>query len=156
MAELAREQFISYREGARLRELLEEGAHQAGFEPNVKFESNESQRIRALVARGLGVAIIPRSDAIAPGPVVAIASLIEPELSRDITLAWRADRRHSPAAAEFLDACARPVRRTSRSVRAIRRDRRMTDDVRRERRAALRQLRYAARAVLTGSGLKTG
>jgi len=102
MSELAGEQFISYREGARLRELLEEGAHQTGFEPNVKFESNESQRIRALVAHGLGVAIIPRSDAIVPGPAVAIASLTEPELRRDITLAWRADRRHSPAAAEFL------------------------------------------------------
>ena len=102
MAELAGEQFVSYREGARLRELLEEGAHQSGFEPNVKFESNESQRIRALVARGLGVAIIPRSDAVASGPAVAIASLTEPELNRDITLAWRADRRHSPAATEFL------------------------------------------------------
>ena len=102
MAELAHEQFISYREGARLRELLEDGAHRAGFEPNVKFESNESQRIRGLVARGLGVAILPHSDAIAPGPEVAIASLTEPELSRDITLAWRADRRHSPAATEFL------------------------------------------------------
>jgi DNA-binding transcriptional LysR family regulator len=102
MAELAGEQFISYREGARLRELLEEGAQQTGFAPNIKFESNESQRIRGLVARGLGVAIIPRSDAVAPGPPVAIAGLTEPELSRDITLAWRADRRHSPAAAEFL------------------------------------------------------
>jgi DNA-binding transcriptional LysR family regulator len=102
MAELAGEQFISYRKGARLRELLEEGARQSGFQPNVKFESNESQRIRALVARGLGVAIIPRSDAVAPGPAIAIASLTEPELNRDITLAWRADRRHSPAATEFL------------------------------------------------------
>lgn len=102
MAELAHEQFISYRDGSRLRELLDEGARQAGFEPNIKFESNESRRIRSLVARGLGVAIIAHSDAIATGPPVAIASLTEPELSRDITLAWRADRRHSPAAGEFL------------------------------------------------------
>jgi hypothetical protein len=28
--------------------------------------------------------------------------LIEPSLTRDITLAWREGRRHSPAAAEFL------------------------------------------------------
>ena len=102
MGELAGEQFISFREGARLRELLVEGAHQTGFQPNIKFESNESHRIRGLVARGLGVAILPRSDAVAPGPPVAIASLMQPELSRDITLAWRADRRHSPAATEFL------------------------------------------------------
>jgi DNA-binding transcriptional LysR family regulator len=29
--------------------------------------------------------------------------LTEPALARDITLAWRADRRLSPAAAEFLE-----------------------------------------------------
>jgi hypothetical protein len=38
----------------------------------------------------------------ATGPDVAAAALIEPALARDITLAWRADRIHSPAAAEFL------------------------------------------------------
>ena len=62
MDELSEEHFISYREGARLRELLVAAGHQAGFEPQVKLESNESQRIRRLVARGLGVAILPRSD----------------------------------------------------------------------------------------------
>lgn len=102
MAELAGEQFISYREGARLRELLFTAAHDAGFEPDIRFESNESSRIRALVRRGLGIAILPRSDAIGVGPEIAIASLIEPRLARDITLAWRADRRQPPAVAEFL------------------------------------------------------
>ena len=63
MAELADEQFVSYREGARLRELLTFAAHSAGFEPQIKLESNESERIRRLVARGMGVAILPRSDA---------------------------------------------------------------------------------------------
>jgi DNA-binding transcriptional LysR family regulator len=103
MAELSGEEFIAYREGARLRELLVSAGHEAGFEPRVKLESNESGRIRALVARGLGVAILPRSDAAGPGADVAVATLIEPALSRDITLAWREGRRHAPAAAEFLE-----------------------------------------------------
>jgi LysR family transcriptional regulator, transcription activator of glutamate synthase operon len=103
MAELADEPFISFRTGARLRELLVGGARQAGFEPRVTLESNESQRIRRLVARGLGVAILPRSDAEGPGAEVCMARLVAPELHRDITLAWRAGRRHAPAAAEFLD-----------------------------------------------------
>ncbi|MBV9414198.1 MAG: LysR family transcriptional regulator, partial [Solirubrobacterales bacterium] len=51
MAELEREHFISYREGARLRELLTIAAHHAGFEPQVHLESNESERIRRLVNR---------------------------------------------------------------------------------------------------------
>jgi LysR family transcriptional activator of glutamate synthase operon len=103
MAELEGEQFISFREGARLRELLTTAGRSAGFEPQVKLESNESQRIRRLVARGMGVAILPRSDAVAPGAEVSTLTLTHPSLSRDITLAWREERRHSPAAAELLE-----------------------------------------------------
>ncbi|HET9102885.1 MAG TPA: LysR family transcriptional regulator [Solirubrobacteraceae bacterium] len=103
MAELAEELFVSFRDGARLRELLVSAGHEAGFEPRVTLESNETQRIRRLVARGLGVAILPRSDAEGPGAEVAVVNLTEPRLERDITLAWREGRRHAPAAAEFLD-----------------------------------------------------
>jgi LysR family transcriptional regulator, transcription activator of glutamate synthase operon len=103
MAELAQEQFISFREGARLRELLEFAGRTAGFEPEVRLESNESERIRRLVARQMGVAILPRSDAEQPGAEVAVATLIEPSLRRDITLASREGRRLAPAAAEFLE-----------------------------------------------------
>jgi LysR family transcriptional activator of glutamate synthase operon len=102
MAELAEEQFISYRAGSRLRELLLAAGEHAGFEPQVTLELNESQRIRRLVARRMGVAILPRSDAHAPGAEVATVALTEPSLRRDITLAWREDRRHAPAADEFL------------------------------------------------------
>lgn len=102
ISQLAGEEFISFREGSRIRELLDGAAEQAGFEPNVKLESNESQRIRRLVARGMGVAILPQSDAVTPGAEVAVATLRSPTLTRDITLAWRAQRRLPPAADEFL------------------------------------------------------
>jgi DNA-binding transcriptional LysR family regulator len=102
MAELADEQFVSYREGARLRELLTYAGHQAGFEPQIKLESNESERIRRLVARGMGVAILPQSDADRSAGHLAVAALTAPSLRRDITLASREGRRLSPAAAEFL------------------------------------------------------
>jgi LysR family transcriptional regulator, transcription activator of glutamate synthase operon len=103
MAELADERFISYREGSRLREVLVSAGRDAGYEPHVTLESNESQRIRRLVARGLGVAILPRSDAESPGAETAAVILTSPGLTRDITLAWREGRRHAPAAAEFLE-----------------------------------------------------
>ena len=103
MAELAHEQFISFRQGARLRELLFSAGRDAQFEPRVTLESNESHRIRGLVSRGLGVAILPRSDAIGQGAEVAVARLVAPALRRDITLAWRAGRRHSPAANAFME-----------------------------------------------------
>jgi LysR family transcriptional regulator, transcription activator of glutamate synthase operon len=103
MAELSHEQFISFRVGARLRELLFSAGRDAQFEPRVTLESNESYRIRTLVSRGLGVAILPKSDAIGQGAEVAIARLVAPALRRDITLAWRAGRRHSPAAQAFME-----------------------------------------------------
>ncbi|MCA1689984.1 MAG: LysR family transcriptional regulator [Actinobacteria bacterium] len=101
--ELAEDEFISYREGSRLRELLVFAARDAGFRPRVKLESNESRRIRRLVAQGLGVAILPRTDAEEPGADTVVANLVGPALTRDITLAWREERRHAPAALEFLE-----------------------------------------------------
>jgi len=103
LGELADEPFIAFRIGSRLRELLDSGAADVGFEPRIALESNESRRIRSLVASGLGVAIMPRSDAEVPGATVAVATLENPSLSRDLTLAARADRRPSPAAAAFLE-----------------------------------------------------
>jgi LysR family transcriptional regulator, transcription activator of glutamate synthase operon len=103
MAELAQEHFISFRQGARLRELLFSAGRDAQFEPRVTLESNEAQRIRALVSRGLGVAILPRSEAMVPIADVVAAPIVDPGLRRDITLAWREGRRHSPATAAFLE-----------------------------------------------------
>jgi LysR family transcriptional regulator, transcription activator of glutamate synthase operon len=102
MIDLRGEQFISFREGARLRELLVRAAAEVGFTPDIRLESNEARRIRSLVSRGLGVAIMPRSDPEVPGMPIATARLTNPSLARDITLAWRDGRRHPPAVAEFL------------------------------------------------------
>ena len=102
LSDLAGEPFISFRAGSRLREVLAGAAADAGFEPRIALESNESRRIRSLVSSGLGVAILPRSDAAGPGAPVAVARLVAPALTRDVTLASRATRRHSPAAQAFV------------------------------------------------------
>ncbi len=102
IGDLRAEPFVAFREGSRLREVLVAAARDAGFEPRVVLGSNDIQRIRDLVSHDLGVAILPRTDAERAGPPVAVAELVEPALSRDVTLAWRAGRRLSPAAAAFL------------------------------------------------------
>ena len=75
LTELAGDPFISFRQGSRLRELLDSAAAAAGFEPRIALESNESRRIRSLVSGGLGVAILPRSDAAGSGAPVATSRL---------------------------------------------------------------------------------
>jgi DNA-binding transcriptional LysR family regulator len=103
LAELAGEPFVSFRKGSRLRELLDWGAAEAGFELRIALESNESRRIRSLVSSALGVAILPRSDATGPGAPVAVTALVEPALTRDVTLAARTQRRLPPAAIAFRE-----------------------------------------------------
>jgi LysR family transcriptional regulator, transcription activator of glutamate synthase operon len=103
LAELQDEQFIGYREGATIRQLLISAAAEAGFQPRLAFESNEVPRIRALVARGLGVAVLPRSEGHPGDDRIAVAPLRGPTVRRDVTLVWHAGRRHSPAATAFLE-----------------------------------------------------
>jgi DNA-binding transcriptional LysR family regulator len=118
LSELAGDPFISFRTGSRLRELLDSAAAASGFQPRIALESNESRRIRSLVSGGLGVAILPRSDAVGAGAPVAVVRLAEPALTRDVTLASRAKRRHSPAAQAFL-ALTRSVFDAARSPAII-------------------------------------
>jgi LysR family transcriptional activator of glutamate synthase operon len=111
MADLAQERFIAFREGAGLRRIVVAAAHAAGYEPQVAFETNEVERARALASRGLGVTVIPESDAHRHGPPVAAVALHRPALTRDVTLVARRGRRHTPAARAFLDL-ARTADRT--------------------------------------------
>ncbi|MBI5104633.1 MAG: LysR family transcriptional regulator [Solirubrobacterales bacterium] len=111
MADLAQERFITFREGAGLRRVTIAAAQEAGFEPQIAFETNEVLRARALASRGLGVTVVPESDAGPHGPPVAAIPLHRPALARDVTLVWRRDRRLSPAGRAFL-ALARTADRT--------------------------------------------
>jgi DNA-binding transcriptional LysR family regulator len=103
LAELRDERFITFREGAGLRGIVISASREEGFEPNIAFETNEVQRARAMTARGLGVSIVPASDAHEHGPPVVAIPLHRPALTRDVTLVWRRDRRHTPAARAFLE-----------------------------------------------------
>ncbi len=102
MVELRDERFVVFGEGGSLRRIVVQGAREAGFEPALAFESTESARIRAMASRGLGVALLPASEADHEGPPIAVVPVRKPALTRDVTLAWRANRRHSPAARAFL------------------------------------------------------
>jgi LysR family transcriptional activator of glutamate synthase operon len=102
LAQLAGDEFVSYRRGARLRELLEDAAARAGFSPRITLETNEGRRILRLVSRGMGVALLPESDAASSTEDVSVVALVGRQITRDITLAWLEGRRLAPAASEFL------------------------------------------------------
>jgi DNA-binding transcriptional LysR family regulator len=61
LRELAEHALISLPRGTGLRACLDEGAALAGFRPQVRFEAGSPLQLADLAARGLGVAIVPRS-----------------------------------------------------------------------------------------------
>lgn len=101
LSALRDEPFVFLREGTGLRRAVERGARAAGFEPDVRFETNELSRVLALVARGLGVSAVSRAVAEAAGEEI-VAVRLQPALRREVGLVWRAGRHRTPAANAFL------------------------------------------------------
>lgn len=103
IADLRDERFVAFPPGATIRDTVARAAERAGFAPRVSFESAETARTRALVAHGLGVAVLPEPDALAAGPPVVALPLRDAGMHHDLHVATRAGRRLSPAAAAFLE-----------------------------------------------------
>lgn len=102
-AELRDEPFIAYMPGSGLRATLTQACAVAGFAPRIVFESRELWTMRALASAGLGVTLLPRSSAEAPGAPIQIVSIRHPAITRLVALAWDRARTQAPATAAFLD-----------------------------------------------------
>lgn len=102
IADLRDEPLVAFHHGATIREAVARAALEAGFAPRIAFELQELTRTRAIVAAGLGVAVLPESDARAPGPQVAVVPLARPRLTHRVSLALRDGRRHAPAATALI------------------------------------------------------
>ena len=96
LEELSGVPFVGYRRGSALRETVDRALRPA--EPQIVVETDELTSVREIVARGLGVSIVPRSTVDGDGPPV---QAIEVGLERPLTVVWR-ERRQPPAAAAFL------------------------------------------------------
>jgi DNA-binding transcriptional LysR family regulator len=88
--------FVGYRRGSALRDSIDRALRPAP--PQIVVETDELVSVRELVARGLGVSIVPRSTVDGEGPPV---QAIDVGLERPLTVVWR-ERRQPPAAAAFL------------------------------------------------------
>lgn len=98
---LAQDPWIAFKGGTGLRQAMDAATAAAGVRPHVAFASNELDRVLALVTRGLGVSVVPRSTARSARDPIAIVD-VTPRLRREIVLLWRDDRPHAPAARALL------------------------------------------------------
>lgn len=97
----AGEDFIWVSEGASPAHPLYAACLAAGFAPRVACTSGSAGGMQALVAAGLGIALLPRS-AIHPPEGVVVVELAAPRPSRTLVAVWLPDRLTSAARA-FLE-----------------------------------------------------
>ena len=104
MDDLQDEEFVSYREGSRLREAvdLRRAGGRLHSQDHARVE-REPARPPAGRPRAWAWRSCPDRTASDRAPRWPWRRLAGPLLTRDITLAWRADRRLAPASAEFLN-----------------------------------------------------
>jgi len=117
---LAGARLIAFHRGSSTRRLLDSAFARAGVEPQIALEANDLALVRSLVARGIGLAILPRSFLERPGARISFRPLA-PALGLKVVLWWRQRRRLSPAARAFVEFAAahRPRERDSAPSAAV-------------------------------------
>jgi DNA-binding transcriptional LysR family regulator len=98
LAQLADEPWVASTSGCGCRQLTDRACQDAGFQPRVAFECDDTLASQALVAAGVGVTILPRLalTTIHPGVVVRNLSRSTPVVRR-IWAAREEGAYHSPA-----------------------------------------------------------
>ena len=105
-SELADERWINSTEVSGCRRAVIHACAQAGFEPNVAFETDEIMAVQALVANGMGVALMPRLALTSVHPGVAVRPVGPEAPLRHIHAARLRDAFASPASAAMVQMLA--------------------------------------------------
>lgn len=104
-ADLTERTVIALPGGTGIRTQLDLACAAAGAIPRIGFEASTPQALADLAARGLGVAIVPRSVATHRADLQAVA--LVPELRGRLVLAWRTAGPMSPPTRVLLDMAGR-------------------------------------------------
>lgn len=103
LKEAAEERFVAVQPSLEFRSITDRLCRQAGFAPQIAFESSDLGTIEALVGAGLGVAVLPIWAEDGADVAAVSVPLTDPGARRDIGLVWRSDVELSPAARVFRD-----------------------------------------------------
>ncbi len=100
--DLRDEGFVLRIRGSGLSHTIMSATTAAGFTPVVAAECSSVGTMRSLVSAGVGVSIVARSAADAPGPPVVVLPLRPSVPSHTVAVAWRSDSRPSAAVEAML------------------------------------------------------
>ncbi|GAB7053842.1 MULTISPECIES: LysR family transcriptional regulator [Paenibacillus] len=104
IAELRNEPFITLKKGQGFRQITLDLCQQAGFTPNIVFESSNIETVQSLAAAGMGIAFVPlmvsrgRHSEFAPA---YLPLTIRP--TRTLVIAYRKGRYLSKAVTAFME-----------------------------------------------------
>lgn len=99
---LAELDLICLPRGAGIRASLDEGCAAAGFAARVGLEAGNPEVVADLAVSGLGVAVLPESYARTRRDL-HLVRIVRPVLRGSVGVAWRRDRRTSPAVHALVD-----------------------------------------------------
>lgn len=100
----ADEPFVCVKEGSGMRELTENLCSQAGFRPNIAFESDSSSRTAELVTIGFGIALHPAPLRKEPEfDNLIFLHIDKPVCTREIGLSYIKNHYMSKSAKQFKD-----------------------------------------------------
>jgi len=101
MADLAAEEWISWAGGQICYDWLRQSLYGSGIRPNIAHTASEHSTQLALVAAGMGVAILPKLGR-EPLPDAVRAVELRPKLGRQVYALWRATAASRPAIAAVV------------------------------------------------------
>lgn len=108
--ELGEEKMVSFLKDNPLRELVDRALYASSVPVSRSYNVRFSTTVLSMVAEGLGVAILPENsrDLTARGGIVAV-DLIDPVVTRDISVLSHRHRALSPSAQHFKDLLLKMV-----------------------------------------------
>lgn len=112
IADFSSERFILHRPGQNTRKIVDRYLFKQRITPAVAIELAETEAIKAMVARGLGVSILPQSafqDAAAVQGL-RVFPIPRKELSRSLAIVYPRSRAPRPAAAAMIELLQRHFR----------------------------------------------
>jgi DNA-binding transcriptional LysR family regulator len=115
LADLAEEPWIQTSRSSPCARHVVRSCHEAGFEPNVSFESDDYQTIQGLVAAGVGVALIPELALSTIREDIVIRALSPHPPVRRVIAAAPAGARLVPAATTMLGVIAQAAKELKHS-----------------------------------------
>ncbi|TLS35426.1 LysR family transcriptional regulator [Pseudalkalibacillus caeni] len=104
LGQLKNDQFVIFRPGYSLRNLVVNACQQVGFKPRVAFEGEDVDTIKGLVSAGLGVSLLPEITLVDNIPPEAVKKeILEPNVTRSVGIIIPTNRELAPTEKKFFE-----------------------------------------------------